>query len=456
MPLVAIGILVYCLLTLAIGLWVGRRVHNVGDFLVAGRHLSFTITSAALFATWFGSETILGSSGAFQHDGLLGVVEDPMGAALCLLLLGFFLARPLYRMGLYTFGDFYRERFGKKAELAGGLLLMLSYLGWVAGQLLAIGLVAEAVFGIDRQWGIVLGCLLVLAYTAQGGMWSISILDFVQNTLIIGGLLALLLFALNLYGWQPEALPAGHLHVVPQEGGSVAWLNYLAAWLAIGWGSLPQQDVYQRINSARSERIAVRASLWAGVLYLTIGFIPVALMAILMTGAPEYARLGENALPTFVMAQAPGWIQLLFMGALLSAIMSTASGAILAPAAVLSENLVKPLLPRLYTTPGRELLLTRLCVVAIAGTGLWLALNGDSVHDLVLESSELSLVSLFVPMVGGLWLRRTPVAALLSMGVGMAGWLIAVQYETTVAPSLIGLAASAAAYAVGLLVRPRS
>lgn len=449
------GILLYCALTLGIGLWAARRVRGIGDFLVAGRRLPWHITTAALFATWFGSETLLGASEAFAKDGLRGTIEDPLGAALCLLLLGTVVARPLYRLNLYTFGDYYRVKYGPRAEWLGSVLLVLSYLGWIAGQLLAIGIVSEQAIGIPRAWGIGGGSLLVMLYTRQGGMWSVSVLDTVQNTVIIAGLLALLWLAWQAYPLERLAadLPPHQLRLGP-EGGVLGFWNWLALWLSVGWGSLPQQDVFQRVMSARSARVAVWASLLAGLLYLTIGAIPVVVAAAILHYAPHLVGPdAQYALPAFVQAHAPMWLQLLFMGALLSAIMSTASGAILAPAAILSENLLKPLRPAWFASPARELAITRACVVGITLLCLAIGLLSESIHALVVESSVLSLVSLFVPMVAVLWRPKGPQpAALLSMVLGLAGWLLASAADTALSPALCGLLASAAGYGLGWLV----
>ncbi|MCU0420983.1 MAG: sodium:solute symporter, partial [Cyclobacteriaceae bacterium] len=87
------SIVVYLLATLAIGYWASRKVKTSGDFMLAGRSLPMVLSASALFATWFGSETVFGASSEFLKGGVLGVIEDPFGAALCLLLFGLFFAR---------------------------------------------------------------------------------------------------------------------------------------------------------------------------------------------------------------------------------------------------------------------------------------------------------------------------------------------------------------------------
>ena len=134
-------VMLYWAVSVAIGLYASRRVHNARDFAVAGRHLPLYMVTATVFATWFGSETVLGIPATFLQEGLKGVVADPFGASLCLIMVGLFFALPLYRMNLLTIGDFYRKRFGRTVEVATTLCIVLSYLGWVAAQLTALGLV---------------------------------------------------------------------------------------------------------------------------------------------------------------------------------------------------------------------------------------------------------------------------------------------------------------------------
>ncbi|CAG4883964.1 membrane protein of unknown function [Georgfuchsia toluolica] len=140
-------VIIYWLISVAIGLYAATRVHNTKDFAVAGRHLPFYMVTATVFATWFGSETVLGIPATFLNEGLHGVVADPFGSSLCLILVGLFFAAPLYRMNLLTIGDFYKKRFGRSVEVLTTLAIVISYLGWVGAQITALGLVFNVVSG---------------------------------------------------------------------------------------------------------------------------------------------------------------------------------------------------------------------------------------------------------------------------------------------------------------------
>src|ERR1051326_4164590 len=183
------SVVLYLLVTIAIGLWAARRVHNSKDYVVAGRSLPLYMNTATVFATWFGAESVLSVSVEFSKSGLGGIIADPFGSSMCLIIVALFFARAFYRMDLLTIGDFYRKRYGKTMELGTSVVIAVSYLGWTAAQLTALGLAFSTLSGgaISLQWGIVLSAVVVLAYTVWGGMWSVALTDLFQSVMIIAG-----------------------------------------------------------------------------------------------------------------------------------------------------------------------------------------------------------------------------------------------------------------------------
>jgi solute:Na+ symporter, SSS family len=453
--LLLFSIIIYLIITVVIGYWASRRVKTSGDFMLAGRSLPLLLSSSALFATWFGSETVFGASSEFLKGGLFAVIEDPFGAALCLVLFGLFFARKLYSMNLLTLGDFFKVRFGKKTELVASAFIVPSYVGYIAAQLLAMGLILNVVTGMEVWQGVVISALVVTFYTYVGGMWAISITDFIQSVIIIGGLVVL---AVNL------SIKAGGVAVILNEAPPETFrflpetnfkevVIYIGAWSVLGLGSIPSQDVFQRVMSSGSVNTAVRSCYIAALLYLTVAMLPLFISLCVKHLYPEFASGdAQLALPSMVLSHATMPVQILFFGSLLSAIMSTTSSAILAPAAIFSENLVKPL------TKGRLsdkqlLMVTRLSVLGFSILATVMATVRSNIYELVGESSILSLVSLFAPLVFGLyWKRSTAAGALLSMVLGTFTWFIFERLDTGW-PSLVpGLIVSVVAMIVGSLV----
>jgi len=453
--LLLFSIIIYLIITVVIGYWASSRVSTSSDFMLAGRSLPLLLSSSALFATWFGSETVFGASSEFLKGGLYAVIEDPFGAALCLVLFGLFFARKLYSMNLLTLGDFFKVRFGKRTELVASVFIVPSYVGYIAAQLLAMGLILNVVTGMAVWQGVVISALVVTFYTYVGGMWAISITDFIQSVIIIGGLVVL---AVNL------SIKAGGVSVILSETHPDTFrflpaadfkeiVIYLGAWSVLGLGSIPSQDVFQRVMSSGTINTAVRSCYIAAAMYLTIAIIPLFISLCVKHLYPEFANGdAQLALPSMVLSHATMPVQILFFGSLLSAIMSTTSSAILAPAAIFSENLVKPL------TKGRLsdkqlLLITRISVLGFSILATVMATIRSNIYELVGESSVLSLVSLFAPLVFGMyWKRSTATGALLSMVLGTFTWFIFERLDTGW-PSLVpGLIVSVLAMIIGSLI----
>jgi solute:Na+ symporter, SSS family len=426
------SIIAYLVLTILIGYWASRKVKTSGDFMLAGRSLPIFLSASALFATWFGSETVFGASSEFLKGGLYSVIEDPFGAALCLVLFGIFFARKLYAMNLLTLGDFFEVRYGKRTELVASLFLAPPYVGYIAAQLVAMGLILNVVTGLEIWQGVVISAFVVTFYTYIGGMWAISITDFFQSIVIVVGLLALAIILANKAGGVSAVLSEVHpttFRFLPKWELKEVML-YLAAWSVLGLGSLPSQDVFQRVMSSGSQKIAVRSCFIAAGLYLTIAMLPLFISLCAKHLYPQMTT-GDTqlALPNMVLAHASMPIQILFFGSLLSAIMSTTSSAILAPAAIFSENLIKPL-AKDKLSDRQLLVITRFCVLGFAGVATVMACLRTNIYELVGESSILSLVSLFAPLVLGLyWKKANSHGALLAMVLGTLTLAIFAQLD---------------------------
>ncbi len=449
-------ILLYLMMNLFIGYWASGKVKGARDFVIAGRRLPVLVAGPALFATWFGSETIMGSSSEFVEAGVPGIISDPLGAALCLMLVGLFFARPIYRLNILTFNDFFRMRFNSSVELISVLAIVPSYFGWIAAQLLALALILQAILGLPILAGILLCAAVVVAYTYTGGMWAVSATDFVQTIMIIIGLIFL---AVSLVGHA-----GGLSHLAAQQPGDffrffpragfTDWMVWIAAWMTFGLGGIPSQDIFQRTMSARSERAAAHSAFLAGLLYLSIGLFP---LFIALAARQSYPGLAEGEpqmlLLEVAMAHTGLPLQILFFGALISAILSTTSGAILAPATVIGENLIKPRFPGL--SDGQLLRAMRYSVIGVTAIATVMANMNSSIHDLVASSTTLLLTSLFIPLAMGLYWKKASCAGALAAIFGGAGaWLACELAATEIPATIFGLLGSMAGMVGGSLLAP--
>jgi SSS family transporter len=426
-------VILYWVISVGIGIYAARYVNNSKDFAIAGRSLPMYVVTATVFATWFGSEAVLGIPATFIKEGLHGVVADPFGSSMCLVIVGVFFARRLYRMNLMTIGDYYRNRFGRKVEVLVTLCIVASYLGWVAAQIKALGLVFNVVSAgaISMNMGMMIGAASVLIYTLMGGMWSVAITDFLQMIIIVVGMLYI--------GWEVSGMVGGAGVVIQHaaDAGKLAFwpsptlremLWFFAAWITMMLGSVPQQDVFQRVASSKSESVARNASILGGVLYFLFAFIPMFLgySASLIDPVMVEELIGTDAqliLPTLIMTKMPVLAQVMFFGALLSAIKSCASATLLAPSVTFSENIVKELMPG---QSDRQMLLSmRIVVLVFTAIVTAFAMNSDaSIFQMVENAYKVTLVAAFVPLVAGFyWKRATGHGAFASMILGLVTWI---------------------------------
>lgn len=438
-------ILLYLLITIGVAVWASRKVKNREDYLLAGRRLPYFLVTATLFATWFGSETILGASSEFATGGLMAVIREPFGAGMCLILLGAVFAKPLYRMNLLTFGDFYRNRYGKQAEFISGIFIILSYVSWIAAQMVAFGIITDTLLGYGLTESIIMGAVIVTGYTFIGGMWSVTVTDFLQMIFIVLGLSAVVAEVWGIVHFSEilDNLPEGFFMFYP-DADPVSISNYFAAWIALGFGSLAGQDLFQRVMASKNEKVAVRSAITAGILYISISLIPLGLSLVAMHLLPEMQQADvdlQMLIPTLVSKFSSATVQIILFGALLSAILSTASSAILAPAAVLGENIIRPRLTKLTET--KLLWASKISVVFISGIALFIALRKGNIYILVGESASVGLVSLFIPLTFGLfWPKANAKGCLYSMLSGLFVWLFALWIETEIEAIMYGFAAS--------------
>jgi len=444
-------VVLYLLGTLALGVWAGTRIKNTADFAIAGRSLPLIMVVTTTFATWFGAETVMGIPAKFVQGGLNAIVEDPFGAGTCLILVGLFFASKLYRMNLLTIGDFYRQRYGKGIEVFCSAAIILSYLGWVAAQITALGLVFSVLTNgaMSETAGMVVGGFLAVAWT-----------DFIQMIVLVVGMSIIAWFSADLAGgagvvldkiasqdlWRFLPEPSFH---------DVAF--FIGAGLTMMLGSIPQQDVYQRVMSAKDARTARNGAVIGGASYILFAFVPMFVVASAVVVMGEQAMTlakddYQRVLPTFVMAKMPLVMQILFFGALLSAIKSTSSATLLAPATSFVENILKNLRP--HMGDRQQLRAMRFSIVAFAGLVLAyaIAMQGTSIYDLVSSAYQITLVGAFVPLVfGPYWQRSTTQGAIASVTAGIAVWIVFLPQVSLLGEFFPGQLAGLIAAVVGML-----
>jgi len=440
--LVIAGIVVFFIIRLGVGYWASRRVTTTADYIVAGRRLPIWLAAASIMATWFAAETLMGASSTAYQYGLQGVVFDPFGAALCLFISGFFFVRLMRRARYLSIISFFDSRYGKGMGVLGSIAQILTYFAWTGAQIVAGGNIVHALLGWPVWLGMLLVAVIVIVYTVMGGLWADTALDFMQMFLTAGGITLIFLGVLAAVGgWSGLTTNAGSLYVsnpltllpIPGEGylgytGTTGMFYWLAAWMAVGLGSIPTQDLMQRSMSSKNESVAVWGAFGAGALYLFFGVMsPLIGIAMFKLNPAILPEQTEFLLLSAAFQYLNPVLAALFIAALASALMSTSDSSVLAGASVFTQN-VLPFFKKSMTDKD-NLRWTRIAVVASGLISVSVALLAGTIYRLAMVAWSLLLVGLFAPFAFGMyWKKANRSGAIAAFLAGFASWIAIIVY----------------------------
>jgi len=437
---ILVGVSIYLLAMIVIGVAVARRAGTQDDFIVAGGKLPLWICVPTIIATWFGGGIMLGAAGTGYQGGFLASISSPFGSSLTMILIGFFFVRTLRRMKLLTVGDFFESRFGRLAAVIASAALLLAIIGWIGGLMVAFGYIFQTMTSVPMEIGILAGGVIVIGYTAIGGMWAVALTDVVQIVIITIGLLVLLVVVLiDVGGWSVIApqLPEHTFRLIPLEHSLEIWLNYLRLWIIFGIADLASQSLMQRVFAADSERTAQNAFYLAGAGHLLLGLIPVFLGIIAGVTMPGLDD-PETVIPRLAIEHLHPVAIAIFVGALLAAIMSSADSTLLAAASVFSNNILPLFKPQ--ASDRLRLLVTRVAIPIFGIIAIYVALEVKAVYDLIMDANSVMLVCVVVPFIVGVWWRRANrTGALASMAMGFITWFLAILFAPELPGDLLGL-----------------
>lgn len=415
------ALILYTAVLFSIAFLSQRRVHNEEDFLVGGRSFNLWVTTLCLFATWFGAGALIASTDEVAQSGLRVTALEPVGAGFCLIFAGLFFARPLWNMKISTYSDFFKKKFGKKAEWISVFLNIPVYVGWVAVQYIVLANILHIFFpSVSLSLLIFIVCVLTMFLTLMGGLWSVSMTDSFQLVLIILGLIYLLFKVLSFTEFGAFELlalvPEDHKVFIP-IGQAPALFSWLSLFGIAALGNLTGQDLAQRIFSANKPGTAQKGCIIAGIAYLIIGCIPVFLG---LTAKLTMGEVSGPIIPLLIKKFLDPISGTILSITIFSAVVSTITAALLAPASLLSHNFLAHKFPHVS-----KLQVSRLSVVIIAGLSLMTALAGDDVYSLLEGSYAIGLVAFFVPVVIGLFTRfHDETACLVTIAISTAIWCL--------------------------------
>ena len=448
-------LIIYLVLQLGLSLWLSRKIASETDYFVGGRQLNTGLVAMSLFATWFGAETCLGSSGAIYESGLSGGRADPFGYSLCLLFLGLILAEPIRRGEYITLGDLFKEKFGVGVERLAIWVLIPSSIVWAAAQIKAFGTVVSATTEMNQEVAIYLAAIFVIAYTFFGGLLGDIFTDVIQGTILAISLIVMAGVAVFSLGGVTETTAAIEVQRWYLFPANESFFEQMDRWSVPIMGSLMSQELIARVASCKNEKTARNASYWASGIYLVVGLSPVFIGLIgpqLMPGL--HGDETEQLLPRLAEQLLPSFWAAVFSCALISAILSTIDSILLGSSALLSHNLFVPVLG--IKTQKGQLACARVLVVVTGVVALVLALHAQGVYELVEAASAFGTAGILVATIAVLYFPKpTWHAPFVAMIVGIATTPL-FEYLEWQAPFLSSIAASVIAYvALAMLVKKK-
>ncbi len=436
-----VGIIIaYVLAIMFVGWWASRKVSNMDDFLVAGRKLPLWMATATLLATWFGAGSSMGVAATVYRSGAYGVVADPFGASISLILAGLFYVKVLRRMRLLTVTDIIERCYGRGAGVYASFWMLPVYIGWLGVQIMGAGKIVNILFGFNETLASVIAAVIILIYTFAGGMWAVTLTDVIQVALIILGLAIILPLAVNSCGGITtlmERIPSTDISLLPPERDYNTMVSYFGQWIVMGLGCIVGQDLVQRSLASKTPAIAGKSAILSGVGYMMLGIVPITIgfcgryinwtipSNLLVAGT---LKDPDQLIPLMAVQVLPSAILALFLSALLAAIMSSADSSLLAGSSLITNNIIKPHSPNM--TDKRLLWLTRLFTLILTVLAFFLAQNVEKMFSLLVNSWASQLLVIFIPVTTALyWKRVGKIAAWTSMIVGPAVWMFYTLWE---------------------------
>lgn len=415
MPVFAAGVIaIYVALQIALGIWIGARVKTSAQYYTAGARLGAVPIAFSLFATWFGAESVIGSSAAIAQGGMGAARAEPFGYAICLFAMGVFIAKPFRERGYLTIAAFFKDRFDRRSELAAAVITALVSIIWAAAQLLALSAILSEALNLPAGVTLLAATGIVIAYASFGGLASDVAADMIQGSILLIGLIALLIalaFSLHHVGGLFGVIEPQQLRLI---SAGETWLSRLDSWAVPVLGSLVTQEAIARFSGARDTASAQRGCFGAAGLYLMAGTIPVLIALAGVHSLAPGAEVSDRFLPALVLEVLPPIWSLILTGALLAAILSTVDSNFLSVSALMTGVFArKDRAPPLW--------LARTATALAGAAALVIALSGSSIYELIAFTSILGQSGLLIAVVIGLYSKwGGPVAALAAIFAGGA------------------------------------
>ena len=453
-----IVIVVYSLAQIVLGVWISRRVKGSSDFFVAGRQLGPGLLFATFLAANIGGGSTIGATGLGYRDGLAAwwwVGSAGIGSIALARWIGPRIRHIAEMHDLRTVGDFLEWRYDQRVRAVIAMLLWIGAVAILAGQLIGIAWILSVVIGIPKIVGCLIGAVVVTVYFSAGGLLSSAFVNVVQLSVKMLGFAIALPLVMHRVGGFPalRASIADPAMWNPWQHGASGWM-YVAMLVP---NFVVSPGLLQKIYGARDDR-AVRVGVGLNAACLLVYALAPTLIGMATRVLHPGLSNRELALPTIFMDDVPFWVGALGLAAVFSAEVSAADAVLFMLATSLSQDLYKRMVNRSAT--DQQVLFVARAASVVGGTlAVAVAFVSQTIIDALSIFYTMIAVSLFVPILAGLYMRRPkPLDAL----AAIAGGVIVVAIIQLVrdgrpigvfTPAMCGLVAAVLAFGVVSLRR---
>ncbi len=446
-----IAVAVFIVVTILVGVFAGKLVNKSGKrLIVAGKSLPLFMVGTMLAAQAVDGNSTLGNIALVFEWGFWAGAVVPIGLGTCLLLVGFFYAKPLNKMSMITLPDFYFRRYGNGAEGISSILMIISFLILVAGNLAACGFILEIVFGIEYFWGITIAALAVVVYTISGGLFASAYTNLFQVYLAIASFWAAFLFFLGGFADTPwdiiynNATAVGGAGFMDLSGlfdvANGALINW-GALFALGLGDIIALDFMERVFAAKNPKTAQRGALMGGALTM-FTVVPTSMLGVVAFFYLPADTLPDLAMPLLATQHMPFAIGAGILMGVVGASMSTASGGLLAISSVISRNLMQRIVRRRWMnkpnwSDNKLLNATRIVIVPmmVIGTAIGYFVPAPGVY--LILAFDIMFAGAFVPLTLGLFWKKANMPA--TIAALLVGSVLRLQFFWTMPEEWWGL-----------------
>lgn len=432
---------VYSIAMLGVGVWASRKAKSVEDYIVAGRKLNFPLLFGTILATWCCGGIIMGGMAEAYLVGFQGSILDPIGSVVFLMFAPMFYCIPMCRGRYLTISDMIASRFGKHASFVSSISVALHEIFWVTATVTAFGSLLSTFLGWPLWVGIVTGGLVIIVYTYQGGMWAVTVTDFIQMILLSIGMAAMFLVTMGLVGGWDSFLAkaacreaANPFIMWPGEHGFYGWTGWLAwsymlSGVLTGMGAdISAQDYWERALAGKNEKTVIWASFAAGIAYLVLGMLPYFIGIAAYELNPNLTGSQIDGVAPYLLVNYFHPAMAIFISvAIAAAIMSSADSGLLALASLCGKNLQE--IFKSSVTDDEILLWTKRWVPIGGLICLLLAVFFQEIFRVAVFGHAIVAVGVFPMITLGLFSKKTnSLGALAGLYGGFVAWLGASVY----------------------------